>query len=87
MSSIVRMVPRPVTECTAADYALLGKIVTAAFGQRRKTLRNTLRGWLDEADFAALALDPGLRGEKLSVAEFVRIADYLAAAGRRGPAA
>ena len=78
MSSIVRMVPRPAAECTADDYALLGKIVTAAFGQRRKTLRNTLRDYLDEGDFTALAIDPGLRGERLSVEDFVRIANHVA---------
>src|SRR5574343_544112 len=78
MSSIVRMVPRPVTECTAADYALLGKIVTAAFGQRRKTLRNTLRDYLAEADYTALGIDSGLRGERLSVDDFVRIANHVA---------
>lgn len=81
MSSIVRMVPRPVAECTASDEALLGKIVTAAFGQRRKTLRNTLRDYLDEAGFAALGIDPGLRGERLSVADFVRIANHVAQQG------
>jgi len=85
MSSIVRMVPRPVAECTATDYALLGRIVTAAFGQRRKTLRNTLRDFLDEGDFAALDLDPGLRGEKLDVDTFVRIANHVA--GRASPTA
>ncbi len=78
MSSIVRMVPRPAAECTAADYALLGRIVAAAFGQRRKTLRNTLRDFLDESDFSALALDAGLRGEKLGVDAFVRIANHVA---------
>jgi len=78
MSSIVRMVPRPASECTASDYALLGKIVTAAFGQRRKTLRNTLRDFLDEGDFTALGIDPGLRGERLSVEDFVRIANHVA---------
>jgi 16S rRNA (adenine1518-N6/adenine1519-N6)-dimethyltransferase len=78
MSSIVRMVPRPVAECTATDYALLGRIVTAAFGQRRKTLRNTLRDFLEESDFAALELDPGLRGEKLGVDRFVQIANHVA---------
>jgi len=81
MSSIVRMVPRPAAECTANDYALLGKVVTAAFGQRRKTLRNTLRDYLAEADFAALGIDPGLRGERLSVGDFVRIANHVAAKG------
>jgi 16S rRNA (adenine1518-N6/adenine1519-N6)-dimethyltransferase len=79
MSSIVRMVPKPRVECTATDEVLLGKIVTAAFGQRRKTLRNTLREFLDEAGFAALGIDPGLRGERLSMEEFVRIANYVAA--------
>lgn len=79
MSSIVRMVPLPASELTARDEDLLGRIVTAAFGQRRKTLRNTLKDFLDEADFAALGLDPGLRGERLSVAEFVAIANHVAA--------
>lgn len=79
MSSIVRMVPRPLAECTAIDEALLGRIVTAAFGQRRKTLRNTLRGILSDPDFVALGLDPGLRGEALDVAAFVRIANHVAA--------
>jgi 16S rRNA (adenine1518-N6/adenine1519-N6)-dimethyltransferase len=60
MSSIVRMVPRPAGRvCTAMDYALLGKVVTAAFGQRRKTLRNTLRDYLDEADFVGPRHRPG----------------------------
>lgn len=79
MSSIVRMVPKPRVECTASDEILLGKIVTAAFGQRRKTLRNTLREFVDESGFAALGIDPGLRGERLSMEEFVRIANYVAA--------
>ncbi|AWI77306.1 16S rRNA (adenine(1518)-N(6)/adenine(1519)-N(6))-dimethyltransferase [Parazoarcus communis] len=83
MSSIVRLVPLPAEELTARDEALLGAIVTAAFGQRRKTLRNTLREFLDEAGFAALGLDPGLRGERLSVAEFVAIANYCSGAGKR----
>ena len=68
--------------CAADDYALLGKVVTAAFGQRRKTLRNTLRDYLDEADFAAVGIDPGLRGERLTVDDFVRIANHVA---RRPP--
>ncbi|MDR1229550.1 MAG: 16S rRNA (adenine(1518)-N(6)/adenine(1519)-N(6))-dimethyltransferase RsmA [Azoarcus sp.] len=76
-SSIVRMTPLPVAECRARDEALLGRIVAAAFGQRRKTLRNTLRDFLAEIDFAALGIDPGLRAERLPVADFVKIANYL----------
>jgi len=81
MSSIVRMAPLPTDQLGAKDEELLGRIVTAAFGQRRKTLRNTLRAFLDEADFEALHIDPGLRGEKLSVAQYVAIANHCAVRG------
>ncbi len=78
MSSIVRMAPLPADELAATDEALFGRIVSAAFGQRRKTLRNTLRDFMTEADFATLGLDSGLRGEKLSLGEFVAIANHCA---------
>jgi 16S rRNA (adenine1518-N6/adenine1519-N6)-dimethyltransferase len=77
-SSIVRMVPLPPEELAARDEALFARIVAAAFGQRRKTLRNTLRDFLDADDFAALDLDPGLRGERLTVGEYVAIANHVA---------
>jgi 16S rRNA (adenine1518-N6/adenine1519-N6)-dimethyltransferase len=79
VSSIVLMQPKPQSECTCADEALMARIVTAAFGQRRKTLRNTLREWLDDDAFASLGVDPGARGETLSVDDYVRIANHLAA--------
>ncbi|THF65870.1 16S rRNA (adenine(1518)-N(6)/adenine(1519)-N(6))-dimethyltransferase RsmA [Pseudothauera nasutitermitis] len=78
MSSIVRMVPLPPEALLADDEELLGRIVAAAFGQRRKTLRNTLRDYLGEADFAALGLDAGLRAERLGVADYVAIANHVA---------
>lgn len=79
MSSIVRMAPLPPEQLGAQDEALLGRIVTAAFGQRRKTLKNTLREFVTEADFEALGIDSGLRGEKLSLAQFVAIANHCSA--------
>lgn len=82
MSSIVRMVPLPLEQVEQCDDALYGRIVAAAFGQRRKTLRNTLREWLDEADFSALGIDPGLRGERLSVSDYVAITRHVSASGR-----
>ncbi|WP_341645710.1 16S rRNA (adenine(1518)-N(6)/adenine(1519)-N(6))-dimethyltransferase RsmA [Thauera sp. SDU_THAU2] len=81
MSSIVRMAPLPREQLGAQDEALLGQIVTAAFGQRRKTLKNTLREFMGDADFDALGIDAGLRGEKLSVAQFVAIANHCSARG------
>ena len=54
-------------------------VVDAAFGQRRKTLRAALAGWAGSAPEAerllrAAGIDPGARGESLSVAEFARLA-------------
>ena len=51
-----------------------------AFGQRRKTLRNTLKGLAGADDFAAVDIDPVRRGETLSVVEFAALANHLAAA-------
>lgn len=76
-SAFVRAVPYATLPYPAKNEALLGRIVTAAFGQRRKTLRNTLKGILDDAGFAALGIDPQLRAENLGVAQFVAIANHL----------
>lgn len=64
-----------------ADEAALFRIVRAAFAQRRKTLLNSLSATLPErsrAEWAELLLrcgiEPGVRGETLSLEEFARIA-------------
>lgn len=72
-SAIVRMLPLPQSEILVQDEATFGKIVAAAFGQRRKTLRNTLRPYLDEADFAACDIDPQRRAETLDVEDFTKL--------------
>jgi 16S rRNA (adenine1518-N6/adenine1519-N6)-dimethyltransferase len=61
------------------DPAALGRVIDAAFGQRRKTLRNALRGLgLDAAGVEALGraagVDLGLRAERLDVAAFAALA-------------
>lgn len=76
-SAIVRMMPLPAGEILVHNEKLYAAVVSAAFGQRRKTLRNTLRAHLSEADFATLGIDPQLRAENLAVAEFVKVANYL----------
>jgi len=75
-SAFVRMIPLAPLPHPAQDEALFGRIVTAAFSQRRKTLRNTLRDYLAPEGFAALGIASGLRGEVLGVAQFVAIANY-----------
>jgi 16S rRNA (adenine1518-N6/adenine1519-N6)-dimethyltransferase len=76
-SAIVRMIPIPAEKITVKDEALFAKVVSAAFGQRRKTLRNTLKNRLGEADFAQLGIDAQLRAENLGVAEFASITRLL----------
>jgi 16S rRNA (adenine1518-N6/adenine1519-N6)-dimethyltransferase len=73
-SSIVRMVPLPESARHDVDPAVLGRIVTEAFGQRRKTLRNSLAATLDAAAIAAAGVDPQQRAETLTLAQFVELA-------------
>ncbi len=76
-SAFVRCVPHATLPFVASNTALFYKVVLAAFGQRRKTLHNTLKGLLDDAGFTALDINPQLRAENLSVAEFVAISNYV----------
>ena len=76
-SAFVRCVPHTTLPFTAKDEKHFAKIVLAAFGQRRKTLRNTLKGLLDDAGFATLDINPQLRAENLHLAQFVAISNYL----------
>jgi len=76
-SAIVRMIPRPTPVLQAHDEALLSRVVQQSFGQRRKTLRNNLRGWMTEDELAAVGVDANARPETLSVSDYVRIANVL----------
>ncbi len=76
-SAFVRCVPHAKLPCIAHDEALFAQVVLAAFGQRRKTLRNTLKGMLDDDGFAALNIDSQKRAENLRVVDFVSITNFL----------
>jgi 16S rRNA (adenine1518-N6/adenine1519-N6)-dimethyltransferase len=56
-----------------------GAVVAAAFGQRRKTLRNALAGLLDAGQIVEAGVDPGARAETLEPSQFGRLARLLAA--------
>jgi 16S rRNA (adenine1518-N6/adenine1519-N6)-dimethyltransferase len=78
-SAIVRLVPRKVgAGDTAKDEALFARVVAAAFSQRRKMLRNTLREMISEDGLAALGIAPTARAEELSVADYVRLSNSVA---------
>lgn len=77
-SAVVRLVPLMRPDVVARDEALFGRTVTRAFSHRRKTLRNALQGFASDADLEAAGVDPGVRAENLSVAQFVAISNRLA---------
>ncbi len=70
-------------QVTAKDPALFARVVTAAFSQRRKMLRNTLREFINETDLAAVGIAPTARAEDVAVADYVRLANTLADLARR----
>ena len=74
-SAVVRMVPRAPGEMGVQDPARFTLVVRAAFGQRRKTLRNALQGVADTAMIEAAGLRPDARAEQIDVAGFVRLAN------------
>lgn len=81
-SAIVRMSPRRDLVLADAEMRALERVVARAFSQRRKTLRNALAGELSAAELQSLDIDPGLRPEVLSVAQFIALAQRVA---RRHP--
>jgi 16S rRNA (adenine1518-N6/adenine1519-N6)-dimethyltransferase len=74
-SAVVRMVPLAEGRPRAADEARFGRLVAAAFSQRRKTLRNAARALAGPEAFERAGIDGIRRGETLSVAEFIALSD------------
>ncbi|MBA1148474.1 16S rRNA (adenine(1518)-N(6)/adenine(1519)-N(6))-dimethyltransferase RsmA [Ectothiorhodospiraceae bacterium WFHF3C12] len=72
-SSIVRLVPHAEPPADVPDERLFARVVSQAFAQRRKTLRNTLSGLLTAAAIEAAGVDPGARAETLSLAQFAAL--------------
>lgn len=71
-SAIVRLVPKPV-QPPPEHFKAMEKLTAAAFGQRRKMLRGSLRGLGGEALLRRVDIAPERRAETLSVAEFERL--------------
>jgi 16S rRNA (adenine1518-N6/adenine1519-N6)-dimethyltransferase len=76
-SAIVRITPYKQPPYPANDVKLLQSIVRDAFNQRRKTLRNTLKGVISSAGLEALGVDPGVRPENVSLADYVAITNAV----------
>lgn len=76
-SAMIRLTPRQQLQCELNDRETLARIVTHAFGQRRKTLRNALRNIMSPELISAAGIDPGQRAEQLDLEQFARLANQL----------
>jgi 16S rRNA (adenine1518-N6/adenine1519-N6)-dimethyltransferase len=76
-SSVVHL--EPVAAPLAADVRMLGRVTEAAFGQRRKMLRQSVKSLGGEPLLARAGIDPTRRAETLSVKEFAALANAFAA--------
>jgi len=77
-SAVVRLTPHRKPPVAVDDPDILAQVVTRAFAQRRKTLRNTLKGTLDADVIAGCGIDPTRRAETLTLTEFATLANALA---------
>ncbi|MET0027263.1 MAG: 16S rRNA (adenine(1518)-N(6)/adenine(1519)-N(6))-dimethyltransferase RsmA [Candidatus Thiodiazotropha sp.] len=74
-SAFVRLQPIYPLPYEIDDWPTFSALVAQAFSQRRKTLRNSLRNMLPAEQIEATGLDPGIRPEQLSVAQFCQLAN------------
>ncbi len=77
-SAFVRLVPYTSPPVTVRDEGLLATVVQQAFAQRRKTLRNALKGLFEEHEIRDLGIDPSARAEVLGIGDFAALADWAA---------
>jgi 16S rRNA (adenine1518-N6/adenine1519-N6)-dimethyltransferase len=76
-SMFVRLNPT-VPTVAAIDLKILNDIIKQSFSQRRKTLHNSLKSWINDQQLLQLGIAPSQRPEELSVANFVRISNIVA---------
>lgn len=80
-SAVVRLEPYQNSPTPVKDKRQLHQLCRQSFNQRRKTIRNNLKGLIDENQLQQLDIDPGARPETLSVADYCRMADWLTEQG------
>jgi 16S rRNA (adenine1518-N6/adenine1519-N6)-dimethyltransferase len=76
-SAVVRLTPYSTPPFPDVERADLARVVTQAFAQRRKTLRNNFKGSLNDADWGALQIDPSARAETLTIDDFISVTHRL----------
>ena len=77
MSAIVKLIPHQKPPVEIDDIKKLNIVVTTAFSQRRKTIRNSLKTLMTEEQIISLGIDSTLRAESISLAEFALLSRIL----------
>jgi 16S rRNA (adenine1518-N6/adenine1519-N6)-dimethyltransferase len=72
-SAVAQLTPLATPLVPPTQFEAFSKIVMAAFGQRRKTLHNTLKGFVSDAQLIECGIDPKARGETLSVYQYAAL--------------
>ena len=80
-SAVVRLTPWRESPWPPCDVEVLRATVQAAFAQRRKTLRNNLKGLTTETVLDELGIDPGARAETLELPDFITLANAIRSGG------
>ena len=77
-STFVRLVPDEGMRARIADEAAFDQVVRQAFNMRRKRLANALKGLLAEHEIRDAGVDPDLRAEQLTVADYLQLTNRYA---------
>ena len=76
-SAVIRLSPHQTPPVQVDDLEQFSHIITQAFSQRRKTLRNALKTILDETQISSLGIDPTRRPETLTLQEFSALSNAI----------
>ena len=77
-SAVVRLIPAKYRIGQAQDFEQFAALVKQAFHQRRKTIRNNLKGLADDEDLQAAGISPQERAEHIAPEKYVALANLLA---------
>ncbi len=76
-SAIVRLIPHKEIKNPVKDINALNRVCLAAFGQRRKTIRNSFKKLLTVEQLISLDIDPTLRPENICVDDYIKLANFI----------
>ena len=76
-SAFVRLLPHGQPPVHVKNLTSFKQLIIQAFSQRRKTIRNSLKGTLTANEILAAGIDPGLRAEALSLEDFALLSNAV----------